>query len=514
VGRAILRHTGTNPNRLLVVIMVASAGLGAFMSNTASTAFFVPMVIGLAQRARVSPSRVLMPLAFASILSSSVTLVSTSSNIIISGLMTRYDLAPMGMFELAPVGIPIVIAGLVYMLVLGRRLIPERRQANDDEFGVRVYLTEVVVMPGSPLIEKTLEEAGFGRELDLRVLRVVREKRRYFAPRPSLELYEGDEILVEGTRDEIIKIKDISGIDMKADVKLSDPSLNDEEVQLAEVILMPGSPLIGRTLKGTRFAERYSLQILAINRRGETIRRKLSQVRLRLGDVLLVQGERANITSLDEENTFSLMGAVEGVRPNTRRASTAVMIFVGVLLVATFGFVSLSVAMLIGALAVFATRCITPDEAYRQIEWKAIILIGSMLALGSAMQATGAADYVASLLVSATMGANPLWLLAAFFVLTVILTQPMSNQAAAVVVVPIALQTAIQLGLNPRTFAMMTAVAASCSYLTPLEPSCLMVYGPGQYRFRDFLKVGSLLTIIIFVIALALVPLIWPLDAV
>jgi di/tricarboxylate transporter len=208
------------------------------------------------------------------------------------------------------------------------------------------------------------------------------------------------------------------------------------------------------------------------------------------------------------------MGAVEGVRPNTRRASTAVMIFVGVLLVATFGFVSLSVAMLIGALAVFATRCITPDEAYRQIEWKAIILIGSMLALGSAMQATGAADYVASLLVSATMGANPLWLLAAFFVLTVILTQPMSNQAAAVVVVPIALQTAIQLGLNPRTFAMMTAVAASCSYLTPLEPSCLMVYGPGQYRFRDFLKVGSLLTIIIFVIALALVPLIWPLDAV
>jgi di/tricarboxylate transporter len=177
---------------------------------------------------------------------------------------------------------------------------------------------------------------------------------------------------------------------------------------------------------------------------------------------------------------------------------------------ATFNLVSLPVAVLFGALLSFVTRCITPEEAYRDVEWKAIILIGSMLALGAAMEETGAAKFFAGQLVGLTGEAHPAWLLTAFFVLTVLLTQPMSNQAAAIVVVPIAIQTALQLDLNPRTFAMMIAVAASCSYLTPLEPSCLMVYGPGRYRFIDFLKVGSILTVLIYVIAIFLVPLVWP----
>jgi di/tricarboxylate transporter len=171
---------------------------------------------------------------------------------------------------------------------------------------------------------------------------------------------------------------------------------------------------------------------------------------------------------------------------------------------------SLPVAVLLGVLVAFLTRCITPEEAYREVEWKAIILIGSMLALGSAMQATGAAEFFAAQIVALAGSANPLWLLTTFFTLTVLLTQPMSNQAAAVVIVPVAIQTALRLDLNPRTFTMMIAVAASCSYLTPLEPSCLMVYGPGRYRFMDFLKVGSLLTVLIYLIAILLVPLVWP----
>ncbi len=511
-GRFILRRTGDSPDRLLVIVMVASAVVGAFISNTASTAFFVPATIGLAYRTRVSPSKLLMPLAFASILTSSVTVVSTSTNIIVSGFMTRYGEAPMGMFELSPVGIPVAIAGLFYMFFIGKRLIPERMSAEslDPAYGVRSYLTEVMVLPQSPLVGKSLAESGLGSDLDLTVIRVVRGKRNYMLPQADLTLGEGDVLLVEGQREEVLKIKDEVGIDIKADVKLSDPELEEEDLHLVEAILMPGSPLIGRTLKGARFRERYGLQVLAINRHGETIRRKISQVKLKVGDILLIQGPHSNIALFNEGNHFRVLEAVNGARPNRRRARRAIAIFVGALAAATFNLVSLPVAVLSGALLAFLTRCITPEEAYRDIEWRALILIGSMLALGSAMEATGTAEYLAAQIVNLAGNVNVLALLTGFFILTVVLTQPMSNQAAAVVVLPVAMQTALRLDMNPRTFAMMIAVAASCSYLTPLEPSCLMVYGPGRYRFSDFLKVGSLLTLVIFGLAIVLVPLVWP----
>ena len=205
------------------------------------------------------------------------------------------------------------------------------------------------------------------------------------------------------------------------------------------------------------------------------------------------------------------MEPIEEMRPKRRRAPLAIGIFVGVLVATTCG-VSLPLAAMAGALLVFVTGCITPGEAYRAVEWKAIILIGTMLGLGAAMEHTGTAKYLAGQIVSLTGDANPLWLLTGFFALAVLLTQPMSNQAAAIVVLPVAIQTALQPGLNPRTFAMMIAVAASCSYLTPLEPSCLMVYGPGRYRFMDFFKFGSVLTLLIYGISIALVPIVWPLK--
>ncbi len=227
--------------------------------------------------------------------------------------------------------------------------------------------------------------------------------------------------------------------------------------------------------------------------------------------MLLVQGSQRQIAALQEDNLFDVLGVVESQRFNRKQAWTVITIFAGALLLATFKIVPMPAAMLLGALMVFVTRCISPEEAYRRVEWKVLILIGCMLALGVAMQTTGTAAFLADLLVDWVGHWNPLWLLAGFFTLTVLLTQPMSNQAAAAVVIPVALHTAMQLGLNPRTFAMMIAVAASTSYLTPLEPACLMVYGPGHYRFVDFLKVGGLLTLVVFLIAIGLVPLIWPL---
>ena len=512
LGRRIIEHTGNHHRRMYIVVMIAAAVISSFISNTAATALFVPIVIGLAKSTKTSSSKLLMPLAFAAILSSSVTLVASSTNIVVSGLMMQGGLEPIGMFELTLVGIPILIVGLIYMATIGRRLIPDRGEVDDgfEESTTLSYLTEVVLLKGSPFANKTLEEARMGSELDLTVVRVIRDSHRYLAPQADLMVKEGDRLLVEGPRDEILKIKDMGGIALQASV--SDTTVQSGDVGLVETILLLRSPLIGRTLRGAQFRERYGLQVLAINRHGETIRRKISQVVLQLGDVLLIQGNRANIAALEADQTFRLLGAVEQQRkPNHKRAPFAIAGFIGALILATFNIVSLPVAVLAGVLIVFLSRSITPEEAYREVEWKAIILIGAMLGVGVALEYTGTATFLAKGIVDLFGDWNPKWLLTGFFVLTMLLTQPMSNQAAAAVVVPIAMQTAIHLGVNPRTFAIMIAVGASCSFLTPLEPSCLIVYGPGRYKFMDFLKVGAILTLLIYLIAILLVPVFWPL---
>jgi di/tricarboxylate transporter len=512
VGRAILRHAGTRIDPLLLVIMVGVAGLSAFISNTAAAAFFMPVVLGVAAKSKVSPSCLLMPVAFASILTSSVTLISTSTNLVISGLMTNAKLAPMGMFELSPVGIPIAIVGILYMFFIGRRLIPTRQppQGLLEDFGVRSYVTEVLLLKDSPLVGKTLAAAHLGRDLDLSVVRVVRESTQYLAPHGALVLEAGDVLLVEGARENVLKVKDTAGIEIRPDVALSDPDLRSEDATLVEALVVPGSRLVGRSLRGVGFRERYGLQVLGLNRHGRNFLEKLSRTTLRVGDVLLIQGRPQSISALADEGLVSVLNAVDEQRTPRPRAWRATAIFAASLVLATLNVMPLPVAVLLGAFAVFVTRCVNSADAYREIEWRVIILIACMLTLGHAMAATGAASYLAEHVASATADFSPRWLLAGFFFLTVALTQPMSNQAAAAVILPIAIETATRVGLNPRTFVMGIAVAASCSYLTPLEPACLMVYGPGRYRFTDFVRVGAPLTLAIFAIAIVMVPMIWP----
>ena len=515
-GRAVLRHAEDNPDRLLLIVMVASAGIGAFISNTASTAFFLPVVIGMARKSGISASKLLLPLAFSSIVSSSVTLVSTSTNMVVSGMMSAYQLSPIGMFELAPVGIPIAIVGVVYMFLV-RRFIPERPTSEDliEEFGIRPYLSEIVIPPGSNLAGKTLGEANIAQQLGLTVLRILRDKNQKLTARANTMLREGDTLIVEGSQADILKIKDTAGVDIVADAKVSDSDLAAENTALVEAVLLPGSPLLGRTLRRLRFRERYGAQVLGINHQGTNVIDKLPDVSFRLGDLVLLEGGRENLARLHENRIVRVLGtseSMEDVRPRMGRAPLAVGTFIGVLALVTAGVLNLPLAAMLGVLVVFIGGCITPEEAYARVEWKAIILIGSLLGLGAAMEQTGAAKYLAWQLVSLVGTSQPLLLLTVFFALTVFLTQPMSNQAAAIVILPIAIQTALHLNMNPRTFAMMVAVGASCSYLTPLEPACLMVYGPGRYRFADFLKIGAPLTLLIYIVSITLVPLVWPLK--
>ncbi len=513
VSRKLLQFTGQYPGSLLPAMMLAVALLSSVINNTAAAAFFLPVILGLSQRAKISASRLLMPMAFAAILASSMTLVSTSTNVVVSGLMIQTGLPPIGMFELTPVGLPVLVVGLLYMLLFGKRLIPERTppETLTETFNLRPYLAELRVADGSPLDGKTLAQSRLGQDFDLVVLAIIRGKQRQLEPPADAVLQAGDALLVEGSSEAILRIKEVVGIDIQADARFTDADLQSDGMRLAEVVLLPNSPFIGRTPKGLQMRERFQIQVLAINRSSGMIYSKIANARLRLGDVLLVQGSQNRIAALRSENAFDVLGVVEAKRFNGRRAWMVLGIFMGVLLLGSFNLVSFPVAMLLGALVMFVTRCITPDDAYRQVDWKVLILIGSMLGLGAAMQFTGAAVFLANQLTQLVGAWNPLWLLTGFFGLTVLLTQPMSNQAAAAVVIPVALQTATQLGLNPRTFAMMIAIAASTSYLTPLEPACLMVYGPGRYRFIDFLKVGGLLTVLVYLLAILLAPLLWPL---
>jgi di/tricarboxylate transporter len=513
-GQTILNFAGEREAVMLPLIMVSVATLGAFISNTASTAFFVPVVLGFTRKLGVSPSKYLMPLSFASIVTSSVTLISTSTNIVVNEFLTKQNLPGMGMFELAPVGIPISVVGLLYILWFGVRMIPDRVGTQDQvDVGDRNYRAELVIRPDSNLIGKRAGETVIGKHAGLSIVHIARGGKKFTAPsHRETKLQAGDDLVVEGLRSSVLKVKQIPGVDIRADVRHSGAEVEPDTVIIAEGVLMPHSPLIGETLRSAEFKDRYGLKVLGINRAGAPLPEKMSQAPLRLGDVLLLQGTVKSMKELERGNLFSIFGGVHHADLNVKRATWAVAIFVLAIVAATFKLVALPIAFLGGAFLMLATRCISPEQAYRDIDWKVLILIGSLLSLGHALEVTGTGSFLADQLIALVGSSNPLVLLACFFVLTVVLTQPMSNQAAAIFILPIALQSAQQLGVNPRTFAMMVAVAASCSYLTPLEPSSLMVYGPGKYRFFDFVKVGFPLTFLIFAIAMVLVPVVWPLS--
>ena len=451
VGDWIMHKTGHNAHRFLLLIMLAAAGLSAVMSNTGATAFFLPVAIGTARNMKVPRSKLLLPLAFASILASSVTLIATTTNIVVSGVMEHEGLLPLGMFELTPVGLVILVLGIVYLLTIGEKLIPNRpyEKPFSVEASVRNYLTELIIPKESNLCGMTLAQAALGRDLDLTVLRISKNKRSFLVPTANTILDAGDVLIVEGKRDGLLNISEKTGLELKPRSDIVSQEVQSENISLFEVILLPRSPLIGRTLKRLNFRRNYGLQVLGINRSGRTIRRKLSEVRLSVGDQLLLHGSRVSAIALDKSGTFRLLHAVRTTERAPKKAIVTGVIFLGVLGLAALNLISVPIAAMIGMLLVFILGCITPEEAYRMVNWRVLILIGGMLALGIAIQETGTAAYLSEWIIHVTYGMNARWLLGSFFLISMLLSQPMSNQAAAVVVVPIAIQTALQLGLNP-----------------------------------------------------------------
>lgn len=568
-GLRIASAARDHPVALVRMLLVAVTTVSAFVSNTVTTAAMLPLALGTARRARLSRSQILMPLAFASILSGGVTVISTSTNLVVSGELARYGMDPIGFFEMAPVGLAVTVIGMLYLLFLAPRLIPERggpvglrvgsrlaadaalavrkvvrfdwwgprsaqagqaegevasnpdepsgadeERAADDvmiqRYGLRQYLTEVIVMPRSPMAGKTLGESRLGEAIDLEVVGLRRGAERVVAPRPELRLHEGDVLILEGRAEDVLAIKDSAGIEIKADVRLSGADLQSETVRMVEAMVLPRSELIGGSLAEVRFRDRTGVTVLGLHAASGRRRAKLSGQRLGPGDMLLLQGTSENLGRLDGHDLMLLQDK-SAHHPRSRRATIATLVFLAAIVLATTRVLPISIAFLLGVPVLILTRCLSPEEAYESVDWRLMVLIGSMMAFGVAMAKTGAADLLAGHIVGLVSPWGSRAVMVAFFLLTLVLTQPMSNQAAALVLLPVAIKASATLGVDARPMVMAVTFAASCSFLTPLEPSCVLVYGPGNYRFFDFMRVGSLLTLIVFVVSVIMIPHYWPL---
>lgn len=518
IGRRLYRIAGDNEFLLTALIMLVAAVSASVLKNTTTTAMFLPVVIGLAEKAKIPPSKLLMPLAFGAILGGSCTLIGTSTNLAVSGAIQRYGMEPFSMFELTAVGAITVFVGLIYMLFIGRKLLPRRggEASLTDQYAIREYISELLVLPESKLVGKTLAEANLNLELDLNVLGIVRGKEQITAPTSKERIKSRDLLIVEGTLSDILRVKEEVGLEIKPEFFLSDTDLQSEDVELFQVMVMRDSSIVGQTLKTVNFRQNYDLTVLAINRHGETFIKKLSHVLLRFGDVLLVQGNRKAIEPYVSKGELILLEDVSAssMRIEKRKwAIAAFALFLSLSLVKVFSGgafdIPLAVCVLLGVLLLLATKTVQYTELYSLIDFRLLVMIACMISFGTAMEKTGADVYLADMIVYYFQQYGATAVLAGFFALTVFLTQPMSNQAAALVVVPVAIQTATLLGLNPRTFAVAVTYAASFSFITPLEPACILVYTPGRYKFMDFVKVGTILTIIVFVVSIFLVPLFW-----
>jgi di/tricarboxylate transporter len=509
VGDLLARRLNGKPGRLTTMMMTAVGAISAFMNNTTVTAMLLGPVMGLARAVKLPPSLLLMPLAFASILGGACTLIGTSTNVAVSGFLKTSDLGEIGMFEITPVGLCLLAAGIFYMVLVGRYLLPDRERDHGGEIiATRQYLAEVVILPGSPLIGQEVYRSDFS-VMEFQVLKILHKGGRVEMS-PHERFAEGDVVLVAGKVENLLKVKKIEGLEILEDLNLRASGEEVSEAHLAEVVLTPRSSLVGRTLKQSHFRQRSGLSVLALMRGDRPLVDHIGDIALQAGDLLLLQGPKERFKSYEEESEMVVVSRHDFHAGALRRGYVLLAAFTAAVTLSSFGIMPLAVAALLVAVLAVMTRCLTLDTAYGNIDWRLLILIGGMTAFGAAMGKTGADKWLAGLVIGAAGSLGPLAVLAGFCTITILLTQPMSNAAAALVVLPVALRAAEALDVSGRSFAIAVMLSASVSVLTPFEPSCILVYGPGKYRFSDFLRVGGGLTLLMLVMIIVLVPVFWP----
>jgi di/tricarboxylate transporter len=544
IGNSILKVAGTNPTRLLIVVMVAVALMSAFMSSTGTVAVLLPAVVSLAASLRISPSKLLIPLAYASLLGGALTLIGTPPNLVVSDILRDNGYRQFQFFDFTIIGTLLLLAGVAFMALFGKRLLPDRAPVREltklptpreivSRYALADNLFRLRVRSASSLIGKTVAEAEFGKNFNVTILelrrkapdrtmvqvgeaRLVWHEDKDQRKKPSVDtVFEaGDLLIVQGHADDVALLSASWNLGVQPVQAEDEQSLINQEVGMAEILLPADSSLVGKSLVDLQFGVRYRLSVMGIRRPGSEESLNLKTTPLRFGDTLLVQGSWENILDLRKnQRDFVVMGQPEAMLGpvNQRKAPIAAVILVGMLVVMIGDFMPLTTTAMLAGVLMILTRCLTIDEAYEFIDWKSIVLIAGMLPMSIALEQVGLVKLVAESMISTLGAQGPLWMLAGLFIGTAIFTQLLSNTATTVLLAPLAFATAIGMGVQPHAFLMAVAIAASMAFATPVaSPVNTLVMGAGNYRFSDYAKTGIPMVLIATLVALLVLPLLWP----
>ena len=512
IGAWIAETFGDSPFKQLLAVLGLSGGTAGFINNTPVVAIMIPMVSAISKKTGISPSKLLMPVSFMAMLGGMLTLIGTSTNILASDVSARLIGRPFSMFEFTQLGLIVLLTGGVYLATVGRYLLPERVQIDDElieGFEMTEYLTEVVVRDDSPLIGKTVTQSLDELDVDADIVQLVRDDRAFTEPLGPKQIREGDVLVLRTDRASLMALVDAEGLDLAPDAEVSEDQLTTEdeaieaetEQNLVEVIISPEAPLIGETLETLNFRDRYDATVLAIRRGGTIIHARMDERRLRAGDTLLLQATEETIGRFSNDRNFIVGGRLTRPDFRTSKIPIAIGIIAVVVGLAALEVVPILVSALGGIVAMVATGCVKPNEVYSSVDWSVIFLLAGLIPLGVAMERTGAAEWLASLVVVSSGGLDAVIVLGLFYLFTALITNVVSNNASVVLMIPVAIDTANAIGADPFSFVLAVTFAASTAMLTPIGyQTNLMVYGPGGYKFTDFFRLGAPLQVILTVV--------------
>ena len=514
LGYKISDFGGGSRWRASILLLVLAGAISAFLNNTAAVAVFMPVAIHIARLNKFSPSKLLMPLSYTAIFGGTCTLLGTSTNLLVGSLSEKQGSGEFTMFEFMTLGGIFFAVGLAYNVLVPMRYLPSRSIISSltRKYHMSGFLTELRVPAGSKLIASDVVSEHVSERFQMNVLEIVRRDQKIFQDIRNTAIEADDILLVRGAMEDILAFKEQYGLLLLTDIKLSDRDLSDRQTVLAEVQLSPLTKTVGSTLKEIDFRRQYGCFVIALNRTGEYIRDKLAEIPLKQWDTLLVFGSRPRVEALYEQDDFLPLGERELSIRLERGWWIGVSVIFAVVLLAALGIMPILKASILGGVALLVTRRITIQQAYRAIDWTVIFLIAAILPMGQAMENTGLADLIANTIAPVGSLYGPRVLISLMFISTTLLTSIFSNNATAVLMVPIAFGAARDLGVDPKPFLMAVAYAASLSFITPVGyQTNAMVFGPGSYQFMDYMRFGWPLTLIFWGLATLLIPVLWPL---
>jgi di/tricarboxylate transporter len=522
LGNAIKRLAGKSFERIILVVMPAVALLSAFVGHVALTAIMLPIMLNLSRENEIPPSKLLSPMAFAASLGTAIALIGAPAFLVANGLLSQAGQARLGIFSIAPIGLVLSLTGALFFLFVGRFLLPDRKGSDDsvDHFRLDGYYTELVLLPDSRLIGKTIQEVEEQQPVDFKVSAWYRNKRQREKPYGTKKTQAGDVLVIRTSPDKLATIEKEPGLALqplekyKETVAPSQEGENGKEdlaSRLVQSVVAPRSELIGKTIGRINFIENYGVIVVGVWRRKGWLRTELSRVKLREGDVLVMTGDQEAIRRISEDRSFLLLVPFRGEPKPVHRARLAGIIMLISIVMAALSIVPVEIAFVTGALVMILSGCISTGQAYQSIDARIFIFIAGAIPLGLAMQETGTADLLAGWLQGLVSGWEIHWILLALFVVTGLVTQVMSDAGTTALFGPIAIALAQGLGLRAEPFVVTVAMAAVTSFFTPIgHHGNLLIYGPGRYQFGDFVRVGVPLTLIVAVIVSFIAPLLWP----